>query len=151
VVPEELRGKALVADLRILIGGEAYRVKFKSVVSSAHAGGHGMPLAISSDKEKELFLTPGGLYTAEDIKANGGVVPSQKFTGIQFHEFDEPELKSGDKVCPVTNNRADPKCAWFVNGKQYEFCCPPCLNKFVGWAKKQPEKIKDPSAYVYKE
>jgi hypothetical protein len=153
-VPEALRGKPLIADLRVLIGGEPYRPTFDSVPGAGHGTGHGMPRATLDDKkERELFLTPGGLYSAADIAANGNVSPAQKFRGMEFHPFQEqePELKKGDKLCPVTNNRADSRCSWIVNGKKYEFCCPPCLNKFVGWAKNQPEKIKDPEAYTYKE
>jgi hypothetical protein len=60
----------------------------------------------------------------------------------------EDDLKAGDKVCPVTANKADPQCEWYVNGQKYEFCCPPCLEKFVGWAKTQPDKVKPPEAYV---
>jgi hypothetical protein len=153
-VPEALRGKALIADLRIMINGEPYRPRFASVPGSGHGkDGHGMPTAAAGDNERELFLTPGGIYTAADIQANGNTTPSQKFKGKQFHMFDEqePDLKAGDKVCPVTFNRSTPECTWIVNGKKYEFCCPPCLNKFVALAKKQPEKIKAPEAYVYKE
>ena len=35
------------------------------------------------------------------------------------------------------------KVALTVNGKRYEFCCTPCLDKFVKWAKEKPDKIKD--------
>lgn len=99
-----------------------------------------------TDREKALFLTPGGIYTAADIEKNGRVVPSVKFQGISWSHDDD--LKKGDKVCPVTDNKADAQCVWYVNGKKYEFCCPPCLEKFVGWAKNQPAKIKEPEAYV---
>lgn len=99
-----------------------------------------------TDRETALFLTPGGIYTVSDIEKNGRVVPSVKFQGISWSHDDD--LKKGDKVCPVTDNKADAQCIWYVNGKKYEFCCPPCLEKFVGWAKNQPEKVKAPEAYV---
>jgi hypothetical protein len=98
--------------------------------------------------ERELHLTPGGIYTAADIKANGNTVPSVKYKDISWPHDDD--LKPGDKVCPVTTNKADERCVWTVNGKPYKFCCTPCLDKFVKWAKKEPEKIKDPEAYVHK-
>jgi hypothetical protein len=98
------------------------------------------------EREAALFLTPGGIYTAADIKKNGNVVPSVKFKGMAWAHDDD--LKSGDKVCPVTANKADPQCQWYVNGQKYLFCCPPCLEKFVGWAKTQPEKVKPPDQYV---
>lgn len=116
--------------------------------------GHGHPGAMESaktsgqptDREVGLFLTPGGIYTQADIEKNGRVVPSVKFQGMSWPHDDD--LKKGDKVCPVTDNKSDPNCSWYVNGKKYEFCCPPCLEKFVGWAKNQPAKIKEPEAYV---
>jgi len=98
--------------------------------------------------ERELYLTPGGLYSEADIKANGNTVPSQKFTGISWPHDDE--LKSGDRVCPVTANKADERCYWIVNARKYEFCCAPCLDKFVKWAKERPEKIKEPAEYIRK-
>ena len=62
----------------------------------------------------------------------------------------DDEIKTGDKVCPVTTNKADERCYWIVNAKKYEFCCTPCLDKFVKLAKEQPGKIKDPTEYIQK-
>jgi len=98
--------------------------------------------------ERNLFLTPGGIYAAADIKANGNAVPSDKYRGISWPHDDD--LQPGDRICPVTTNKADERCTWIVNGKKYEFCCTPCLDKFVKLAKQQPEKIKDPEAYIKK-
>ena len=84
-----------------------------------------------------------------DIEANGNTIPTLKFKGIDWPH--DENRKPGDKLCPVTNQKADPRCSWIVNGKKYEFCCPPCVNKFVRWAKTEPEKIKDPDIYVYKD
>jgi len=95
--------------------------------------------------EKELYLKPGGIYTAADIKANGDTVPSVKFAGKHWEHADD--IKPGDPICPVTDNKGESACSWIVNGKTYLFCCPPCIDKFVKWAKNSPEKIKDPSAY----
>jgi hypothetical protein len=83
--------------------------------------------------ERKLFLTPGGIYTAADIEANGNTMPSEKFKGISWPHDDE--LQAGDKVCPVTANKTYPRCYWIVNAKKYEFCCTPCLDKFLKWAK----------------
>lgn len=116
------------------------------------SGGHdgsNMPKGVAgTQSERELFLTPGGVYTKADIDANGNTIPSEKFVGIRWTHDDD--LKAGDKVCPVTANKADQRCAWIVNAKQYEFCCAPCLDKFVKWAKERPEKIKDPQEYIQK-
>jgi hypothetical protein len=112
-------------------------------------GGHEMPKGVGGTQfERELFLTPGGVYTKADIDANGNTIPSEKFTGIRWTHDDD--LKTGDKLCPVTANKADQRCYWIVNAKQYEFCCTPCLDKFVKWAKERPEKIKDPQEYVHR-
>lgn len=99
-------------------------------------------------KERDLFLTPGGIYTAADVAANGNTIPSIKYKGISWEHADD--LKPGDRTCPITVNKADPKCTWIVNGKSYEFCCTPCLDKFVKWAKQEPAKIKEPDAYIQK-
>ena len=99
-------------------------------------------------KGAQLFLTPSRIYTAADIKANGNQAPAEKFKGkVWAHEED---LKPGDKICPVTKNKADPECAWIVKGQRYEFCCPPCLDKFIGWAHNQPDKVKDAHEYVFR-
>jgi YHS domain-containing protein len=45
-------------------------------------------------------------------------------------------------------NKSEAECSWIVSGKKYEFCCPPCLDKFMMWAKTKPEKVKDPGEYV---
>ena len=115
-------------------------------------GGHdetAMPKGVSGTPfERELFLKPGGVYSEADIKANGNTVPSEKFASIRWSH--EDDLKKGDKVCPVTANKSDERCYWIVNAKKYEFCCTPCLDKFVKLAKEQPEKIKDPDQYIQK-
>src|SRR5262249_5295427 len=91
-IPEVLRGQGLVPDLRIVMNGEPYRPRIASVPGSGHGGdGHGAQTAAAADKERELFLTPGGVYTAADIQANGNTTPAEKFKGKQFHMFDEQE------------------------------------------------------------
>ena len=56
--------------------------------------------------------------------------------------------KPGDKICPITDTKANPKCTWIVGGKTYQFCCPPCIDEFVRLAKENPDKVKDPEEYV---
>lgn len=128
------------------VGATPYSGKFKQ--KKAHARHGGMPEGVGgTPEEKTLFLSPGGIYTAADIRANGSVVPSEKFKGISWpHD----ESKPGDRICPVTANKADDRCEWIVNGKSYTFCCTPCLDKFVKWAKQTPEKVKEPGDYVQK-
>lgn len=99
-------------------------------------------------KTTRLFLTPGGIYTAADIKANGNTTPEEKFKGKKWAH--EDGLKPGDKICPITKNKAEADCAWIVQEQRYEFCCPPCLDKFMGWAHHEPAKVKGAHEYVFK-
>lgn len=101
-----------------------------------------------SASERELFLTPGGKYTAADIRANGGTSAFQKFAGyVPSHDAD---VKPGAPVCPISETRPDPKLTWVIGGQTYQFCCPPCIAEFVQKAKTDPASIKAPGAYVKK-
>src|SRR5262245_62641354 len=102
-----------------------------------------------TEREVALFLTPGGIYTHDDIQKNGNTVPAVKFYGVEWSHDDNPKV--GDMLCPVTVQKSDDKCTWWINGKRYEFCCPPCLEKFVRMAKESPDKVKDPAEYLKKE
>ncbi|MFO0842317.1 MAG: hypothetical protein U0797_07935 [Gemmataceae bacterium] len=143
-LPAELHGKRLeVTVTTIRIEGGRFRFAFKNFKEGQHAA---MPAAVTSEKAKKLYLTPGGKYTEADIKANGGVTARQKF-GDEMAEHDM-HPKKGDKICPITDTKANSKFAWVVGGKSYEFCCPPCIDEFVKMAKEKPEQIKEPGAYV---
>jgi hypothetical protein len=107
------------------------------------------PVTYAAPKKKtsQLYLTPGGIYTQADIEKNGNTTPAIKFKGIEWkHEDKQP----GDKVCPITNNKAEANCAWIVQGQRYEFCCTPCLDKFIRWAHDEPAKIKNADEYIFK-
>jgi hypothetical protein len=129
------------------VGGKPYSGDFKQKLHTGQ-GHQGTPGGADGPpaREVELFLTPGGIYTASDIEKNGKQVPSVKYKGLSWAHDDD--VRPGDKMCPVTANKADPQCTWYVNGRKYEFCCPPCLEKFVGWAKNSPDKVKPPEQYV---
>jgi hypothetical protein len=99
-----------------------------------------------SEYEKELYLTPAGKYTEDDIIANGRMTRSQKFR--DFIPAHNVQLKKGDFFCPITLTKANPKCMWVVGGKSYQFCCPPCIDEFLLLAKEHPENIKDPEEYL---
>ncbi|MEX0820434.1 MAG: permease [Pirellulaceae bacterium] len=105
-----------------------------------------MPDKITDEAERGLYLSPGGIYTAADIAANGGQTASQRFAGFRSsHDMNPP---TGSLICPVTQTKANPQCTWIVNGKTYQFCCPPCVDEFVRMAKESPEEIKEPEDYV---
>jgi hypothetical protein len=99
-------------------------------------------------KTTQLYLTPGGIYTVADINANGNTTPEQKFKGKKWAH--EDGLKVGDKICPITKNKAEADCAWIIQKQRYEFCCPPCLDKFMGWAHNDTAKVKEADQYVFK-
>ena len=50
----------------------------------------------------------------------------------------EDPVDAGNKICPVTGDRIDPKSdiTYEYNSKTYHFCCPMCVPEF----KKNPEK-----------
>jgi hypothetical protein len=107
-----------------------------------------MPAGVSGEEERQLYLMPGGKYTAADIEANERATASEKYRGFRAsHDF-APE--PGDRVCPVTRTKANPGCTWTVDGKEYQFCCPPCIDEFVRLAKERPEQVPEPSHYVHR-
>jgi hypothetical protein len=147
-LPAALAGKKLEVTVpSIRIAGERFRLAFKSAAEK-DAGHDAMPAGVSGDDEKKLYLTPGGRYTADDIKANGGKPASEKFKGVRAVHDMKP--KPGDKVCPITMTKANPKFGWVVGGKTYEFCCPPCIDEFLQQAKDKPDEIQEPEFYVKK-
>lgn len=146
-LPADLVGKAVEVTIpSIAIAGDRFRLGFKSA-AEVHAES-GMPPGVSGDEEMDLYLKPGGIYSEADIKANGNVTASQKFKGIMSAHDMKP--KKGDKICPVTMTKANPKFTWVVGGKPYEFCCPPCVDEFVRTAKENPDQIKKPGDYIKK-
>jgi YHS domain-containing protein len=114
-----------------------------------HAGGDDdMPAGVDADEERALYLTPGGIYTEADIKANGSVTAGDKYKGKMAKHDMKP--KAGDKVCPITMTKANPKFTWIIGGKTYEFCCPPCIDEYVLLAKTSPKEVLDPGEYIKK-
>lgn len=146
-LPKEAVGKAVKVTIpNVAIGGERFRISFQS--KSESKDDHGMPAKVADKEEQTLYLTPGGKYTEADIEANGRQLASQKFRGIKATHDVKP--KSGDKLCPISMTKANPKFSWVIGGKTYEFCCPPCLDEFLQLAKEKPDEIKDPAEYLKK-
>lgn len=144
MLPEELRGKSVDVTIpSIRINGERFRFSVRMTVEHHDAD---MPAKVNDAEEEALYLTPGGIYTTADIQANGNATASSKFKGIMSSHNMKPQ--SGDKICPVTMTKANPKFTWVVGGKSYEFCCPPCVDEFVKTAKEHPEEIQPPEEYV---
>ena len=107
-----------------------------------------MPEKVTNASEKELYLEPGGLYSLEDIEANGKLTATQKYAGFVPEHNTNP--KPGDPVCPITQTQANPQCSWIIGGHTYLFCCPPCIDEFLAKAKNSPNQIEMPAAYVQK-
>lgn len=152
-LPADLQGKDLEISIPALkLGGERYHLAFQTVEkphgSAASHAADAMPAKVEDDSERKLYLTPGGIYSAADIQANGNVTASQRFKDFKASHDINP--KSGDKICPVTLTKANPACSWIVGGKKYEFCCPPCVDEFVKLAKEDPNAVKEPENYVKK-
>ncbi len=144
-LPKDLVGKKVQVTVNnINVNGERFRIAFSNERKDDHAGAE-MPAKKESDEERALFLTPGGAYTAADIEANGKTVPTVKYKGIRAQHDDNP--KAGEKICPISKTKANPKFTWVIGGKTYEFCCIPCIEEFVALAKEKPGEIKDPETY----
>jgi YHS domain-containing protein len=107
-----------------------------------------VPAAPATSRERELYLTPGGAYTAEDIRANGNQLPSQRFRGVRVNHDLKPAV--GDRICPITLTRANPGFRWTIAGKEYLFCCPPCVEEYVTLAKTNPGALKPPDEFIKK-
>lgn len=143
-LPEDLRGKPLEVTIpNLRINGERFRIGF-TTATAAHQ--EDMPSELPADEEQSLYLTPGGKYTEADIEANGRMTASQKFKGILSSHDMKP--KPGDRICPITLTKANPKFTWIIGGEPYEFCCPPCVDEFVKTAKEEPELVQLPNTYI---
>lgn len=145
-LPSELIGRKLDVTIpNIRIAGERFRLGFQSGQES-HGDSPAMPDKLADDAERDLYLTPGGRYTAADVAANGNVTASQKFKGIKSAHDMNP--KSGDRICPITETKANPKFTWIIDGKPYQFCCPPCVDEFLKTAKASNDPLPDPNSFV---
>lgn len=101
-----------------------------------------------SDKERELYLTPGGAYTQADVEANGNQTAAQKFKGVKVTHDIKPN--PGDPICPITLTKANPGFNWIIGGKKYVFCCPPCVEEYLTKVKKDPAAIRPPEEFIKK-
>lgn len=125
--------------IAFLANGKPYALDFTEIGAAVEA---------ADPKEDELYLKPGGLYTIADIEANGRTTVSSKYKSLKISHDIKP--KPGDRLCPVTLTKANEKLTWVIGGKTYEFCCPPCVDEYVGTAKTDPAGIKPPEAFIKK-
>jgi YHS domain-containing protein len=147
-LPKELVGRQLDVTIpNIRIAGERFRLGFQTGQQS-HGDMAGMPDKVDDDEAAKLYLTAGGRYTAADIAANGNMTASQKFKGIKSAHDMHP--KAGDRICPITETKANPKFAWVIDGKSYQFCGPPCVDEFLKAAKSSTDALPDPEEFIKK-
>ncbi|XZE18472.1 hypothetical protein SH449x_003767 [Pirellulaceae bacterium SH449] len=145
-LPADLVGRKLDVTIpNIRINGERFRLGFVSG-QDGHDDEPVMPTKVADGAEQELYLTAGGRYTAADIAANGNVTASQKFKGIKSAHDMKPKV--GDMLCPISGTKANPKFTWIIDGKPYEFCCPPCIDEFLASAKESNEPIPNPESFI---
>jgi YHS domain-containing protein len=143
-LPEAVVGSPIEVTIpNLRIGDERFRVGFSTNVA---AHDESMPARVGNDEESKLYLTPGGKYTQADIAANGNVTASMKFKGVPVTHDNKPQ--PGERICPISLTKANPAFTWVIDGKPYQFCCPPCVDEFVKMAKERPDELKDPDAYI---
>jgi hypothetical protein len=139
LLPQELRKPKLSVSVEaIAVSRARFSLALTVDGTGIHADGGG----------EELFATPGGRYTEEDVRANGRLSAASKYAG--FTTSHELSPRPGEKSCPVSRARASAACTWLVAGKIYEFCCPPCIAEFLHRAKDHPQSVKEPEEYVTK-
>jgi hypothetical protein len=147
-LPSEFVGRQLDVTIpNIRIDGERFRLGFVSGQES-HGESSEMPAKVANAAERELYLTPGGRYTASDINANGNMTASQKFKGMRSEHNMKPDV--GDMLCPISGTKANPEFTWIIDGKPYNFCCPPCVDEFLTSAKASTEPLPDPDRFIKK-
>ena len=131
----------LLASVVVLVIGLWFWTRLGEEVSRPS-----MPDKVQSEEERQLYLEPGGLYSRSDMEANGGLTASERFVGFRAeHDF---QPAAGDQLCPVTRTKANPDCAWVIGGQRYTFCCPPCIDEFLGMAKREPDQVRPPEAFI---
>ncbi|MBX9582965.1 MAG: hypothetical protein K2X87_21885 [Gemmataceae bacterium] len=131
--------RLVVWSLRV--GGERFRFE----IDAAGAPFDDDSAAKAVAAEAALYATPGGKYREDDIRANGDRPAAQKYRGERPAHDDQPA--PGERVCPVSRSRADPRFVWVVGGREYRFCCPPCIDEFVATAKERPDAVREPDFY----
>ena len=142
-LPESLLGKELKVTIpNLRIRGNRFRVGFTTATETPDGRTDNPPPPVESEHEQQLYFTAAGKYTAADIAANGPLPPSQKFKAVRASRHRPTNV--GDRLCPVTKFKANPKLTWIVDAQPYNFCSPNCVDEFVQLAKEHPDQIKMP-------
>ncbi len=88
---------------------------------------------------------PSICFTHQDVTEKQSML-----RGLGLKAQHDAMPQAGDKLCPISMTKANPKFSWVIDGKTYEFCCPPCVDEFVTLAKEKPDEIKPPEFYRQK-
>lgn len=138
-LPERLWGRGVsVTIVGLATARGRFRVKFSELKSPAGQAAHRAEL-------RRLYLTPGGKYGAADVKANGDTTAAEKFAGHEAMHDLAPREEGW--VCPVAAARSEPGVVWVIDGRNYRFCCSPCVDEFVRRARERPDQVEPPEAY----
>lgn len=145
-LPPALWGERLVVHVSDLtVAGKKVSFDF---TAPGDPEGNETALAARIDQQEKFFRMPGGKYTEADVRANEDRSAFEKYRSFQPKHDLKPRF--GDRLCPVTNTKATLDCTWVVAGATYAFCCPPCVEEFIKWAKQRPEVIQPPATYLKK-
>jgi hypothetical protein len=99
------------------------------------------------DKQAEaVFSTPGGMYTADDIRKNGKEAPFARFHAFVYSYSMRALPKQ--YMDPVCGTRTSPIFNWYVGGQMYHFACVPTLEEFVMRAKKSTAPLPSPDSFI---
>ncbi|MBI2806266.1 MAG: hypothetical protein HYX68_14905 [Planctomycetes bacterium] len=140
--PELMESRLSVSIVKLAIDGRDFAFQFE--LPDRRDG-----KKRAAEIERALVLASKGKYTQADVEAAEKQLPSEKYLGIiVVHDL---RAKTGDSLCPVTRAKTDPRIRWQVNGRTYQFCCPPCIVEFVGAAQASSKTMVAPEDLVKKD
>lgn len=142
--PTLLRGHLKLVVWSLPVEGERFRFE----IDAAHPPQAAAAAERAEAEEAALYSIPGGKYSAEDVRANGSEGATRKYRGERPAHDENPA--PGERVCPVSRTRADPRFVWIIGGREYRFCCPPCIDEFVAAAKERPDEVREPDFYRHR-
>lgn len=142
--PSLWRGHLKLMVWSLPVEGERFRFE----IELSHSPPEEAAVARAEADETALYAAAKGKYLTDDVRANGTVPASRKYRGERPTHDDRPA--PGERVCPVSRARVDARFVWVIGGKEYHFCCPPCIDEFVATAKERPDDVREPDDYRHR-